>query len=249
MASSSSTSHHTRSNSLPSISNTVVSELDEQINSCSTSTSINNKLTHLSNLYKCIDEFLQLPSSRKALSCQDECIEDSLEGSIKLLDICTNISDVLVQMKERVQELQSILRRRCSEDEIAAEVAKYLRSRRMAIKTLSRELKNLKKVDNKYVVENNDVISRLNECQMVTLDVLESVLVTIVGPQRSVVSKLLKSKRVEVESFLVGFEAKHANLSSLENMEISIGDVEQGIENLFRHLIKTRTTILNILNC
>ncbi|KAL8142520.1 hypothetical protein V2J09_015552 [Rumex salicifolius] len=212
--------YHTRSNSLPTTQNLFVSELEEHLSrlrssESASSTSITSKIALLNDLYDSIDEFLQLPSS-----AQEKVGENTLlEGSIKLLDVCSTINDVMVQMKESIQRLHSIVRRRLSKDEVSMEVAEYLKSRKAAMKAVSKALKEMKKAE------------------------------IGTGPKASAVSKLFKSKK-QVDCFLVGIEAKDAILhAENKKTESNIVEVENGVERLFRQLIKTRATILNILNC
>ena len=64
--------------------------------------------------HDCVDDLLVLPHALKALSqeCGDRCIDELLDGSLRLLDVCGTAKDALSQMKESANELQSILRRR-----------------------------------------------------------------------------------------------------------------------------------------
>ncbi|XWS55157.1 hypothetical protein CRYUN_Cryun10bG0150800 [Craigia yunnanensis] len=97
------TSYHARSNNLPSRS------------------------------YPLTSEVLQLPLTQQILAQeqQKEYVDELLNGSVRLLDVCTTAKDALLQVKESTLYLQSILRRmRCATTRLANEVKKYLASRR-----------------------------------------------------------------------------------------------------------------------
>ncbi|KAL2935790.1 CTP synthase [Bienertia sinuspersici] len=102
-------SHHTRSLSFPSKPHPIADQLDEHLcrlrsSQAASTTSLTNKFTGLNDLYQCVDEFLQLPLNQNTLS-------ELLDGSLRLLDICATSRDVLVQSKERLLDLQSVLQR------------------------------------------------------------------------------------------------------------------------------------------
>ncbi|XVE67260.1 hypothetical protein DITRI_Ditri08aG0146100 [Diplodiscus trichospermus] len=121
--------------------------------------------------------------------------------------------------------------------------------------------------------ENGTVISILREVEAVTVRVLESLLSFISGPvaesrlsRWSLVSKFMHHKRVMCEEEQKTNEIANAettlrsliksdNMKQTENVEnelqkseLCIQDIE-GVESLFRRLIKARVTALNIPNC
>ncbi|XVE48755.1 hypothetical protein DITRI_Ditri01bG0027700 [Diplodiscus trichospermus] len=161
------TFHHTRSNSfpLPSRPNPVVSQIDEHLNrlkasdATSTSSSISHKLNGLQDLYDCVDKLLQLPFSQQALSQGQNkgWVNELLDGSLRLLDLCITAKDVVLQTKQSAQEIQSVLRRRRSgELELVDEVRKYFTSRKLVQKTSHKELRNLKGLETKRDFSSSD---------------------------------------------------------------------------------------------
>ncbi|KAK9944338.1 hypothetical protein M0R45_009911 [Rubus argutus] len=113
--------------------------------------------------------------------------------------------------------------------------------------------------------ETIDIVSKLRDVEAVTLTILESVLYFISGPKSkpsswSLVSMMMQSKRIacDEEAKVNEFAAVDAALKSLKsadnaqhqlsNLESCIQDQEEGLESLFRRLIKTRVSLLNILN-
>ncbi|GMI68545.1 hypothetical protein like AT2G17080 [Hibiscus trionum] len=283
-------SSHVRSNSLPSRQHPITSDIDENLNrlrasqSASTSSSIGNQLNCLQDLYESVDMLLQLPLAQQVLAQEQlrKWVEQLLDGSLMLLDVCGTAKDALLQTKECTQELQSVLRRRRGVEGLANEVRKYLTSRKAVRKAICKALKNLKHVENKLSsssFSNDDetkaVISTVKQVEAATISVLESLLSFISGPEGeskssrwSLVSKFMHQKRViceEEEQKANEFENVDATLRSLiksgnlkhvenvqnelQNSEMCIQDLYDGLESFFRRLIKVRVTVLNILNC
>ncbi|CAL9022926.1 unnamed protein product [Prunus brigantina] len=285
---------HTRSNSLPSRPHPIIEEVDELLcrlrSSEATSTSsssICNKLSGLQDLHDSIDRFLQLPLTQQALAQEqnEKWTNELLDGSLRLLDVCGTAKDVLLQTKECVQDLQSIMRRRRGGETgaLTSEVRKYLTSRKMVKKTIQKAMKNLKGTENRSTFsslnkdsETISIVSELRDVEAVTLAVFESLLSFISCPKSqpnsswSLVSKMMQSKQVaceeetEVNEFaevdaslqsLIGHKTSKSHSQSadnahnqLEKLDACIQDQEDGLECLFRQMIKTRVSLLNILN-
>ncbi|GMI68556.1 hypothetical protein like AT2G17080 [Hibiscus trionum] len=280
------TSYHTRSNSFPSRSHPLTSEVDEHLSrlassdSASTSSSLNQKLSRVQDLHDCIEKMLQLPFSQQILSQeqQRECVDELLNGSLKLLDVCATAKDALLQVKECTLELQSVLRRKRGVTKgFVNEVRKYLTSKKVAKKSILKALQNLKHKENKQstvVTETGSIVSLLREVQAVTLNVVQSLLAFTFGPEKesqmirwSMVAKLLHPKRVSsegeeqinemeiVDASLQSLATSKSDMKQIEKVqnelklsESCIQDFEEGLEGLFRGLIKVRVNILNTLN-
>ncbi|GMI68534.1 hypothetical protein like AT2G17080 [Hibiscus trionum] len=283
-------SSHARSNSLPSRQHPITSQIDENLNrlrasqsASISSSSIGNQLNCLQDLYDYVDMLLQLPLAQQALAQEQQrkCVEELLDGSLLLLDVCGTAKDALLQTKECTQELQSILRRRRGVEGLSNDVRKYITCRKAVRKAICKALKNLKHMENKLSsssFSNDDetvaVISTLKQVEAVTISTLESLLSFISGPDAeskssrwSLVSKLMHQKKVMCEeeqkiNEIVNAEAtvrsliKSGNMKHVENVqnelqnsEMCIQDLDEGLESFFRRLIKARVTILNILNC
>ncbi|KAI9182325.1 hypothetical protein LWI28_024217 [Acer negundo] len=276
-------SYHVRSNSLPSKPHPITSEVDQhltrlrssQATSSSSSSSICLEINGLQDLHGCVDKLLQLPLIQQALGQeqQNKWIDELLNGSLKILDVSIIAMDSLLQIKECVQGLQSVLRRRRG-GEISSEVKKYLASRKAVKKTIKKALKG--GMENKWsskISEELETITMLREVEAITFAVFESMLSLISGPKASsksgwsLVSKLIHSKRISCEeenqeTYMNEFAKVDAALSTLtgksdniicvqnqlKELESSIQDLEEGIECLSRHLIKFRVCLLNIFN-
>ncbi|MED6169484.1 hypothetical protein PIB30_021782 [Stylosanthes scabra] len=274
-------SQHSRHNSLPNAPHPIVSQLEEHLQRLKTSeatlssSSVSHKLDGLQDLHDCTDKLLQLPMEQKALAqeCSNKQIDELLEGSLKLLDICSTAKDCLIQSKENMLELQSVMRRKRGDgSDFTAACAEYLTSRKTMNKAIRKSLENLKtmKDDGKA---SSSMLTIFKEAEEVTLNSLECLLLLISGPRAnskgskwSVISKLMQTKRIACdsqESNTNEFEKVDADLhclishkssstdnfqSHMENLEMCIQNLEIGIENLSRKLIRNRVSLLNIFN-
>ncbi|KAF5202065.1 carrier protein, partial [Thalictrum thalictroides] len=216
MASSSSTknfSYHTRSISLPSRSHPLTLQVEEQLLhlrsselATTSSSSICHNLACLRDLYKSVDDLIQLPLTQQFLSSgtQEKQVERVLDGSLKLLDVCGTSRETLAQMKHSVQDLQSSLRRRGVVSDVANEVCAYTSSRKKGYKVLQKCIVDMKKMDSKSAPLNKeDIITILSEVQTLTLAVFESLLSSVSNSKAEskqsnwhLVSKLKRTKSI-----------------------------------------------------
>ncbi|XP_027119893.1 uncharacterized protein [Coffea arabica] len=269
-------SSHARSISLPSSSHPLLVTVEAHIQRLKSSEAASStsqllacqKLDGLKNLYECLDDVLQLPLSQQALSN-----EDVLDGSLMLLDICGAVRDIYSQMKETVQELESSLRRKRNGD-LANEVSSYMISRKHLNKMISKCYQDLKKAEkncnlaavNKEA-ENLPLVNLIKEVQEVSLSVLKSTL-SLVSPLKaekgwSLVSKLLQHRtpsseghsniaameQIEIELHLINKKKSNKDaVKGLEALDSSIQELAEILEIVFRLLLKTRVSLLNILN-
>ncbi|XP_022928192.1 uncharacterized protein LOC111435091 [Cucurbita moschata] len=177
--------------------------------------------------------------------------------------------DALLQTKECVRELESVLRQRRGESVIANELRKCSSSRKLIKKTIHKALKGIKRKCSKQCEENSATVSLLNEVEAVTCSTVESVLFFIAGQKLisklspwSLVSELVQPKRVAckdedevdmLDAILYAIAShttdKSFNLHDpLTKFESCIQELEDDLESLQRHLIRNRVSLLNILN-
>ncbi|RZC47847.1 hypothetical protein C5167_040793 [Papaver somniferum] len=242
--SSSNKTFHARSVSLPTRSNPLAAAVEAQLCSLRSSdlnSSISNKLVDLKDLYECVEDFL---------STQDgKCLDAVLERSVMLLDICGTIKDVSSQMKQSAQDLQSSIRRQSNEFDA------YMSSRKKSCKVIQKCLSDIKKNTNK----NNDLVTDvLAEVEAITYVVFESVLSFLSAPkQRSLVSKLTTKSATqqvvnEVTKVDIVLKSKVTDAKEVQKplaaLEMNLQELEDGLEYVFRCLIKNRVSLLNILN-
>ncbi|XP_061353261.1 uncharacterized protein LOC133298035 [Gastrolobium bilobum] len=282
---------HTRCNSLPSAAHPFVSQFEEHLQrlkgseatSSFSSSSVSQKISGIQDLHDCIDKLLQLPIKQQtlALECNEKWFDNLLEGSLRLLDICSITRDCLLQSKESMHKLQSVIRRRRGDvTGFTVDGEIYLASRKKMKKEIQNALKNLKGIKHELIASSSNkdnntspMLSFLKEAEAITLNSLEHLFLFISDPKGhskqsrwSVISKLMQTKRATCDSQDSNtneFEKVDAALQSLisrqsssienfqthmENLEMCIQDLETGIEQLSRKLIRNRVFLLNIFN-
>ncbi|CAJ2679294.1 unnamed protein product [Trifolium pratense] len=268
-------SMHLRSNSLPSAPHPLVSQFDNNLQSLkssegtssASSSLICDKLNRMQDLHDCINNLLQLPIEQQALAqeCNEKSVDELLERSLRILDICSTAKDFLSLSKENMHELQSVIRRRGIKTGLTLEGVKYLTLRKNMKKQIRKSLVNLKSMKNELIASSSPMLGFLNEAEAVTLCSLEHLLLFISDPKGhskhsrwSAISMLMHSKRAVCDSHESNeFQKVDAALQSsstenfrsdMENLEMCIQDLEIGIEQISRKLIRNRVSLLNIFN-
>lgn len=200
--------------------------------SAEATSSSSSKLNGLCTLHEYTDKILQLSTIQQALA-QESCkklVDELLEGSLWLLDICSFAKDVLLQSKESINGLQLTVRRRRGielERKFNVEGEKYLSLRKKAKKTIQKALENFKGIKKGLIITSSNtedesllsIISNFKETEDVTLIQLQSLLTFISGSSGKqkerrflLVSKLMQPKRVSCDSYL-------SNMNEFEKMD------------------------------
>ncbi|KAL0360426.1 UNVERIFIED_CONTAM: hypothetical protein Sradi_3727100 [Sesamum radiatum] len=276
---------HSRSNSFPSQSHPVMDAVEEHLRrlksseAASTSaTSICTNLASLSDLHEGINNLIQMSSVQQALSNeQDEnWINELLEGSLRLVDLCGFSRDVVCLTKECVQDLESSIRRHKGETSQAINMNAYVVSRKNINKMVNKCIKNLKGFNqNSTALPDKDcdlkaIGTMLKETEALALSILKSVLVLMAAEKErskqrswSLLSKFTQTSSVHSEvqqeavaenlcSFDIFKSLKSMDNIALQNKlkasEMTIEKLEEGLEALFRSLVKTRVSLLNVLS-
>ncbi|XP_047978388.1 uncharacterized protein LOC125220272 [Salvia hispanica] len=244
--------HHSRSLSFPSSSHPAVSQFEDNLSrlrsseaTCSSLSSFNGKINGLRNLYESIDDLLLLSHIQQIVS--EECVDDY----IKLLDACSSVKDVISLAKEDLRDLLSAIRRKDVQG-----INAYLSSRKKLKKMIQKCLKNLRH-SSSATCDNGSI---LKDAESVAISMLEALLSYVLGTnvhesKRSLLSRLMHSKKVstdenefnKVESFLQ-LNQENELVNHIKEMDSDIQVVEEDLESIFRQLIKTRVSLLNILN-
>ncbi|KAL3638971.1 hypothetical protein CASFOL_016878 [Castilleja foliolosa] len=263
-------SYHSRSNSFASQSHPVINDVEDrlerlkasQATSTSSSSSICSNLASLRDLHDNINNMIQMSSTQQALSQEQgkNWINELLEGSLKLVDLCGFSRDIVHLTKESVQDLESSIRRTRSEDSNA-----YVASRKKINKMINKCIKNLKCSSNQNSTPLPTIGMWLKDAESVELSILKSVLILLSGENnKKSWSLLLKFTQTNSRVYS---EAEQEDLCSLNNIhksrksidsksmlkqlktsEMSIQEIEEGLEALFRSLVKTRVSLLNVLS-
>ncbi|KAF7033241.1 hypothetical protein CFC21_044360 [Triticum aestivum] len=239
-SSSSDMAFHRRSTSLPSRPQVSETEVELELQSLEASISSSNSISTmcdclrtLANIYDGLEEIICLPTNQVCSSQQRRNILDGeMEGSLELLDLCGAMQEIFVEMKAIIQELQVAPRK----GDVAAAQAKI-----QSYTHLAKKARNHFKKATKKAPADCRMVMLLAKAREVSASLLESTLhlvsKQIEMPKQSLVSKAFHKKKAVV--------CKEEQLSELE---CSIGDLESGAGYLFRKLVQSRVSLLNILS-
>jgi hypothetical protein len=191
-------------------------------------------LRRLEGMYSSIEEMICTPSNQVSLcqSLQRKEVEAELGRSVVLLDLCNAMLESFMELKMTVQELLLALRRG---EDACAQVKSYIR-------LMKKAQKQFKKISKKTVSDDKDcrVMMQMAEAREVTISLLESTCGPLSNqiemPKCSLVSKTFQKTK---------FVCQEEKLRALES---SIGDLQTGVEFLYRRLIHNRVSLLNILS-
>ncbi|KAE9612913.1 hypothetical protein Lalb_Chr05g0212001 [Lupinus albus] len=245
--------YHIRSNSFPSASHPSTTRIEEQLSnlktfeatSTSTSESCSTSLSVLQDLYICLVDLLNLASTRKLISQykDEKFMEEVLDGS--------------------------------GESNIERSVAEYNFFTKKVKKNAKKLITSLKQMDSQFGVSlplNQDqdlaaLIRVLREVIAMNMSIFQSILSFLAFPSsKSKITKwLMVAKLMQVNSDNsnelhsvdttlstllsdgTSVEKMQATREKLEALENVIEIIENGLESLFRHLIKTRASLLNTM--
>ncbi|KAL7117650.1 hypothetical protein ACP275_03G085500 [Erythranthe tilingii] len=255
---------HSRSNSFPSQSHPTIGNVEDHL--CRLRDSEANyvcaNLASLRNLHEGINDLIQMPSIQQTLS-HENWINELLDGSLKLVDLCALSREIVSLTKESVQDLESSIRRNKSEAATSADISAYVASRKKITKMVNKSIKNLKSFNHKSTTD-NDLLTMLKEAESHDLSVLKSVLILLFGGNEksswSLLSKFTtQNSRIYSESVAedlspLNIQKSTKNMDSknmlkqLKSSEMTIQEIEEGLEALFRSLVKTRVSLLNVLS-
>ncbi|KAG8377769.1 hypothetical protein BUALT_Bualt08G0067900 [Buddleja alternifolia] len=213
-------SFHSRSNSFPSqfhpIANDVADHLRRLRASEATSTSATSicaNLASLRDLHGGINNMIQIASIQQALSHEQgqNLINELLEGSLRLVDLCEFSREVVCLTKESVQDLESSIRRNGGETAATDDIKAYVTSRTKINKMVKKCVKNFKSFNHNSVAlldkdcDLKAIADTLKESEALNFSVLKSVLTLSGGKERSkqrswsILSKFTQTNRFHSE--------------------------------------------------
>ncbi|KAJ0693751.1 hypothetical protein HanPI659440_Chr15g0600841 [Helianthus annuus] len=226
-SSTSTSTSHFRSISLPSrLTNPSHTSIETKINElkawgdmvCSSKTT-QKGLVGLVELFVCVDELFRSPHAKQALS---PLVEDALEWSIVLLDSCNILKELIIQMKENVQILQSALRRKAGDLTVANQIATYLCFRKKVKKSIIKNLGTLRSIEKKMrLITIQDVDHHVS---MVSKVLVEVNLLTISIFKTLLTFVSAKPKPTNGFQLLSKFALK--STSTHENVKVFVNEVE-----------------------
>ncbi|KAL7255590.1 hypothetical protein ACSBR1_009683 [Camellia fascicularis] len=129
-------------------------------------------------------------------------------------------------------------------------------------KEVSKSLADLKKLDSKFKVSNlsdsdENMFAVVREASLITISIFESLLLFLCAPMGrprtrkwSLVSKMASEEDLMLYCSERDGEGERIECvqERLEDLNGSIEGIESGLECRFRHLIRTRVSLLNILS-
>ncbi|KAG5623224.1 hypothetical protein H5410_008442 [Solanum commersonii] len=265
MDSLSSKPNHVRSISLPGRSHPTTQRVEEELNKLKSlevsaaPAAVSNGLIALEKLYKCIDDLLNLPQILQALSqsLNAKWLDDLLDKSVRLLDLCGTIRELISQCKENVRDLQSSLRRRKGDSTTDDSVERFTSFSKKIKRDAKRSVSTLKQMDQETAVlvlldadqDTVAVIRGLKEANAVCLSTFQMLLsflcVPLLKPKPSkwsLLSRLVQKERIASE-----YHEENMSLETrLETFKAYLDSFEDGLEATFRCLIRSRSSLLNI---
>ncbi|KAM5565265.1 hypothetical protein ABKV19_019342 [Rosa sericea] len=229
----------------------------------------------LRNLHNSANDLLHSPIIQQALvrNSQEKWVHEVSEASLRLLDVCSISKDVLLLVKEHLQDLQFTLRRVTSsgEEDIGSKMTAYNFYRNKLKKETLKCLNSLKgrPMKNKSSIVSSEicpidqnltlVVDVLRQVRVTTVSIVETLLSLISIPwldgkstSRSTatsfkfMSKFMCGRSQKVHDLCDATALQSAN-TRLDAVEIAIQDLQVELECMFRRLIDTRVALLNIL--
>ncbi|KAF8405520.1 hypothetical protein HHK36_010427 [Tetracentron sinense] len=260
-------SYHVRSTSLPCRSHPLISQLKDEINvlrawdsykpDTRTSAWLCDGLSRLKNVLNALDDLLLLPQTQDSLRPRSNWVQQLLQDSLHFVDVYGIFRASLLALKEEQLAAQVALRRR--DDSM---IASYVKARKRMDKQMAQLVSVVRCIGRCSVpgtdgdVELDGVLRDVNE---LTVSVSIALFNGISSPSMSSKSWMgwKKNKKEEgiqevqdagLESLRKkGEEEVKMALRRLQELEDCIGGIESGSERVFRSLMNTRVSLLNIL--
>ena len=188
---------------------------------------------------------------------QEKWVSEVSEASLRMLDVCGISKDVLLLVKQHLQDLQLTLRR-VGESDVGDKFSAYNNYRKKLKKETVKCLNSLKGMKIKSIISEimpvdhnlTVVVDVLREVRVTTMSTVESLLSLIAIPwldrkssKGSFASKLMRTSQSCLYDIC---DVQSAN-KRLEAVEITLEYLEVELECMFRRLIQTRVALLNIL--
>ncbi|XP_041017803.1 uncharacterized protein LOC121260011 [Juglans microcarpa x Juglans regia] len=227
-------------------------------------------LSRLKNVHDYLDDILQLPQTQETLRqrCQSLWVEKLLEDFLRFVDVYGIFRTSVLALKEVQSAAQVAMRKR---DE--SKVVSYVKSRKQMAKEMGKLVSAVRNV--RVPARSEPVSVGDAELMGVIGDVIEATVTVSVslfnGISASFTSRksswmglglYKKAKKTKVEEGIAEFQQvgvenlwglrKKAEdqevrmaLKKMQDMEVCIGDIENGSERVFRSLINARVSLLN----
>ncbi|KAJ0456418.1 hypothetical protein HanIR_Chr15g0762261 [Helianthus annuus] len=254
--------HAIRSISLPTRSHPSTLQVEEElvkfktwetfVSCISDAETIYHGLTNLGRLYTCVDDLLSLPLTRQALSHHqyEKVVHELEDRSMRLLDICGSFRDIVSQVKAHVRDVQSALRRKGDLNHLNID-ASFLKK---LIKDAKKSVAEFNQIDHAYSAKPLNIVPHLALVTQVLREVSE-VSISVFRTLLFYLSKSISKPKPATKWFTVSklikkgpTKCKDQHQIRVEAFHSSTEDIENALECLFRRLIITRASLLNIIS-
>ncbi|KAJ9561732.1 hypothetical protein OSB04_006892 [Centaurea solstitialis] len=193
-------------------------------------------LSQLVEVYECLDDLFKTTLSQNR-SISSNCTKwtgELLDVSVKLLDVCSTSTDVMMQTKEIMRELECDLRRKGGSS-IESSIAKYSVLRNKVRKDMKRSVASLKQMDNmicRFTEDDSEnhhrtsVIRVLREVKSFSIVILRSLLVFLGTPilkrrptnkSWTTISRFLSNSKVVPQE-----QADDSNVNELQCLDVAL---------------------------
>ncbi|CAL5072981.1 unnamed protein product [Urochloa decumbens] len=257
-----------RSTSLPLRPHALVQELDDELQrlrSCAAASSASpcptSLAARLGDAYGRIEELVQLPGGRDALSSARwrRAVESALDASVSALDLCERARDAAASAKQHARAARRAVRRGGDAALARAALRGYARCLANAGKHAAAGARKKKVAIRRAPAANDDAeappaaLRVMSEAVAVTAAVLQRAMASlsarVVGARKSrwcAVARLLGVGGDWSLGACRDLDGEDAQ-EMLRELEESVEAVESGLEHLFRHIVQSRVALLNVL--
>ncbi|KAH0864766.1 hypothetical protein HID58_081977 [Brassica napus] len=236
--------YHVRSCSLPArLHSTGLNRIQQLLNMLPTDDK--SSLSFLSELYESVSHLFN-DSPASLLLPNHSSYTHLLDLSLVHLDLCSKLRDITCHIKDCLRDLRyAFRRRRHGEDStIQCHVKAFIRSRRSIHKDLAKLLLLLKQTEHSSSESTHPLITLLRQVCSQTCLTFRTVLLSLSSP----VPKPMPSKWALVTKLMVKNERIKSLITTLDNVDVAVEELESSLETLYRRMIQARVSILNTLS-
>jgi Arabidopsis protein of unknown function len=252
-------SYHVRSVSLPCRSHPFISNLEEQIqavrswatNPEATSAWIEAGLMQIELLYTALEDFLQRSETKETLS-RSVSVDQLLDDFLQLVDFYGLFLSNLEELKQCNSEVQSALRR-----QDIVQMGASLRSQRHIEKQMAQLVSGLRGMtkskqlslssDAKEIETTGIMIEAISATAFASMTIFKgAATLSSAGSSTKMISVMKSMKTFTTTSFLERRSTDVEALGKLEGLEESIMNIKFSSEHVYRSLINSRMSLLNI---
>ncbi|KAJ4776468.1 DUF241 domain protein (DUF241) [Rhynchospora pubera] len=253
-------SFHVRSVSLPCQSHPIISNLEEQIQTVQSwatnpersSAWIVAGLVQIDLLHTALEDFLQLSQTLETLQ-QSASVDQVLDDMLQLVDFYGSFLSNIGTLKQCNSEMQSALRR-----QDGVQMASSLRSQQRVEKEMAQLASGFRRMTKcKHLSLSSDakeleiVMEAICTTAFASMAVFMGVGALSAAASSTKMGSAMKSlKRLAINTSLMkrstDVERDVESLERLEELEENFRDIEFSSERLFRSLINSRISLLNI---